>query len=142
MTPVLPDPTRDTALSSDLDPGLGLFGQLRALRSDAFDRSRSWTDSAVCRNVDTDLFFPVGTNQEATEQTVAAKAICATCPVRTSCLEYALATNQADGVWGGLDESERLAIRRRARQGQRRFFQARSQSGGADRSACDSKEEP
>lgn len=125
MTPVPPDPTGDTVPWSDLDSGRRLGGQLRALRSEAFDRSRSWTESAVCRHVDTNLFFPVGTSQAATEQTITAKAICATCPVRTPCLEYALATNQADGVWGGLDEAERLSIRRRARHGQRRLFQAR-----------------
>jgi len=36
-----------------------------------------------------------------------AKAICATCPVREECLEYALETNQDSGIWGGLDEEQR-----------------------------------
>lgn len=40
-------------------------------------------------------------------QTVRAKAICAQCPVRRQCLEWALETHQPHGVWGGLDEQER-----------------------------------
>ncbi|MCU4185132.1 WhiB family transcriptional regulator [Acidiferrimicrobium sp. IK] len=123
MTPVRPDPALNTVPLSDLDATQRSFGQLRVLRSGLFDRSRSWTESAVCRHVDTELFFPVGSNKAATDQANTAKAICAACPVRAACLEYALATNQTDGIWGGLDEAERLAIRRRARHGQRMPFQ-------------------
>ncbi len=34
------------------------------------------------------------------------------CPVRTSCLEWALASGQEAGVWGGTSEDERHALRR------------------------------
>jgi len=44
-----------------------------------------------------------------------AKAICARCPVRDSCLAYALDTRQEFGIWGGLNEDERRAILRRQR---------------------------
>ncbi len=71
----------------------------------------AWRDEAACRGLDTDVFFPL-TDEEAEE----AKAICATCPVREECLEYALLTRQDDGVWGGLTEAERRRIRRRRRQ--------------------------
>ena len=70
-----------------------------------------WRDDAACRGLDTDVFFPV-TDEEAEE----AKAICETCPVREECLEFALATRQEDGVWGGLTETERRRLRRRLRE--------------------------
>ena len=68
----------------------------------------SWRRQAACRDMDTDVFFPL-TDEEAGP----AKAVCATCPVRAECLEFALASRQHDGVWGGLTESERRRLRRR-----------------------------
>lgn len=47
------------------------------------------------------------------EQAGEAKAICAQCPVRAACLEFAIATNQPYGIWGGANASERRSIRRR-----------------------------
>ena len=44
----------------------------------------------------------------------AAKAICAGCPVLMECREQALAIREPYGVWGGLSEDERRAIKRRA----------------------------
>jgi len=41
------------------------------------------------------------------------KALCAECPVNLLCLEYALESNEDEGIWGGLTNSERKAIRRR-----------------------------
>jgi WhiB family redox-sensing transcriptional regulator len=70
-----------------------------------------WREDAACRGVDTDVFFPA-TDEEAEE----AKAICASCPVRKECLEFALQTRQEDGVWGGLTETERRRLRRRLRE--------------------------
>ncbi|MGH8910691.1 MAG: WhiB family transcriptional regulator, partial [Egibacteraceae bacterium] len=34
-------------------------------------------------------------------------------PVRARCLAWALQTRQDDGVWGGLSEDERRAVRRK-----------------------------
>ncbi len=70
-----------------------------------------WRDDAACRGLDVDVFFPA-TDEEAGP----AKAICAICPVREECLEFALATRQDDGVWGGLTETERRRLRRRRRE--------------------------
>jgi WhiB family redox-sensing transcriptional regulator len=39
-----------------------------------------------------------------------AKAVCATCPVRTTCLQHALDADEQYGVWGGCTEGERRAI--------------------------------
>jgi WhiB family redox-sensing transcriptional regulator len=73
---------------------------------------RSWRDDAACRDTDPDLFFPVGTTGLAVDQIASAKAVCATCPVRRECLEFALFTNQDSGVWGGTSEDERRKLRR------------------------------
>jgi WhiB family transcriptional regulator, redox-sensing transcriptional regulator len=67
-----------------------------------------WRSAAACRNRDPDLFFPVSLSGLAAERQLAeAKDVCAHCPVRAECLEFALRTRQAHGVWGGLSEQER-----------------------------------
>ena len=71
-----------------------------------------WRQEASCRNVDPDLFFPVGTTGMAIEQIESAKAVCDECPVSGPCLEFALSTNQDSGVWGGTSEEERRSLRR------------------------------
>lgn len=77
-----------------------------------------WRSEAACSGVDSDIFFPAA--EEDLEATAQAKAICETCPVREACLQYALATNQSAGVWGGLDAGERRRMRRRIRDRERR----------------------
>ena len=77
-------------------------------------RSR-WRSAAACQSCDPDLFFPLSSSGPAVEQIARAKEICAGCPVRDSCLAYALDTGQAFGVWGGLNEDERRAMLRRQR---------------------------
>lgn len=79
-----------------------------------------WRSSAACLDEDPELFFPVGTTGPAIEQAEAAKSICLVCEVREPCLEFALATNQDSGVWGGLTEDERRSLKR-ARQRRRRM---------------------
>jgi WhiB family transcriptional regulator, redox-sensing transcriptional regulator len=77
-----------------------------------------WVHHARCKDEDPELFFPVGTTGPATAQMAAAKAICMSCPVRAECLEWAMATGQDAGVWGGLSEDERRALRRARRRGE------------------------
>lgn len=72
-----------------------------------------WRELAACRDLDPNLFFPIGTTGPALDQIEAAKAICAQCPVLQPCLQYALETNQEAGVWGGLAEDERRRLRKR-----------------------------
>jgi WhiB family redox-sensing transcriptional regulator len=70
-----------------------------------------WRLEASCRHVDPDLFFPTGTARSAADHIEAAKAVCRTCPVRVSCLDFALSSHQDAGIWGGTSEEERRAIR-------------------------------
>jgi WhiB family transcriptional regulator, redox-sensing transcriptional regulator len=72
--------------------------------------------SAACKGADPDLFFAPDAERVTDRQrrVAQAKAICAGCPVRAACLDWALETGQAFGVWGGADEDERRAMRRRS----------------------------
>ena len=74
-----------------------------------------WVHRAKCKDEDPELFFPIGTTGPAATQIDEAKAVCMQCPVRMDCLEWALATGQDAGVWGGLSEEERRALRRTRR---------------------------
>jgi len=69
-----------------------------------------WQAKAACRGPHTALFFPPShferkDDKEARE--ARAKAICRVCPVKESCLEYALRIREPHGIWGGLNELER-----------------------------------
>ncbi|WP_420640337.1 WhiB family transcriptional regulator [Candidatus Poriferisocius sp.] len=83
--------------------------ELREADADAGD----WRCQAACRDTDPDLFFPIGSTGMALEQIESAKVVCRACAAQAACLEFALATNQDSGVWGGTSEEERRAIRRR-----------------------------
>lgn len=79
-----------------------------------------WRTRAACSTEDPELFFPIGTTGPAIDQVEAAKRVCAGCAVREDCLEFALASNQEAGIWGGLTEDERRTLKR-ARQRRRRL---------------------
>jgi WhiB family redox-sensing transcriptional regulator len=74
--------------------------------------SNEWRSGAACRDTDPDLFFPVGTTGPAIEQIENAKAVCRQCDAQSLCLEFALATNQDSGIWGGTSEEERRKLRK------------------------------
>ena len=73
-----------------------------------------WRHRAACRDQDPELFFPVSEMGPGARQTEQAKAVCARCPVRAECLEYALDNALDHGIYGGMTESERRTLRRRA----------------------------
>jgi WhiB family transcriptional regulator, redox-sensing transcriptional regulator len=77
-----------------------------------------WLHLARCKDEDPELFFPIGTTGPAAAQIAEAKAVCMICQVRPQCLEWAIATGQDSGVWGGLSEEERRALRRARRRGE------------------------
>lgn len=55
-----------------------------------------WKDRARCKDEDKALFFP----HRGQSQT-RAKQLCAMCPVRRECEEYATRSNSTYGIWGG-----------------------------------------
>ncbi len=69
-----------------------------------------WMRRGACRHYPPDAFFPsdgVGVER--------AKEICAECPVKMRCLEYALEHRIDHGVWGGASERQRQRILRERR---------------------------
>jgi WhiB family redox-sensing transcriptional regulator len=74
-----------------------------------------WQRGAACGGARAWLFFgPDGeTPAERARRDPRAKAICAACPVRTECLDYALAHHVRHGIWGGLNGEERFRERLR-----------------------------
>lgn len=73
-----------------------------------------WTSLAACREpgVDPEWFFPVGETGPARRDVMAAKAVCARCPVARDCLAWALRTGEPAGIWGGTTPDERRTMRR------------------------------
>jgi len=71
-----------------------------------------WRHTALCRDEDPELFFPIGTTGPAATQVDAAKIVCQRCPALEPCLTWALETGQDAGVWGGTSEDERRALKR------------------------------
>lgn len=63
-----------------------------------------WMRSALCAQVDPELWFPEGGSARP------AKAICGGCQVRAECLDYALASAEQFGIWGGLSARERRRL--------------------------------
>ncbi len=69
-----------------------------------------WMAQGNCRHESPSVFFPSdGVGVEV------ARRVCAGCPVKGLCLEYALANGIDHGVWGGASERERRRIARRRR---------------------------
>jgi WhiB family redox-sensing transcriptional regulator len=62
----------------------------------------AWFKQAACLDSGLDFFDGFAKAE--------AKAICATCPVITDCLDFALRNGEKWGVWGGLDDIERKAL--------------------------------
>lgn len=74
-----------------------------------------WRQRAACRDQDPELFFPVSETGPGARQAEQARAVCAHCPVRAQCLDYALDGGLHHGIFGGTTATERAALRRRGR---------------------------
>jgi WhiB family redox-sensing transcriptional regulator len=66
---------------------------------------------ALCAQTDPDAFFPAKGGS-----TAAAKRVCGSCDIQAACLEWALATGERHGIWGGLSDTERRRLTRAAGQ--------------------------
>jgi WhiB family transcriptional regulator, redox-sensing transcriptional regulator len=84
----------------------------------------TWHQQAACLSVDPELFFPNGTTGDHAQQATVAKRVCMACPVRVTCLEFALESRQDFGVWGGMTEEERRSLRRSRQRRARRLAAA------------------
>jgi WhiB family redox-sensing transcriptional regulator len=81
----------------------------------AVDWMWGWQFDAACRGEDSSLFFAPNYFEKRGEKEgreAKAKALCARCPVRDECLEYAIQIRETHGIWGGLNEMERRQLLR------------------------------
>jgi WhiB family transcriptional regulator, redox-sensing transcriptional regulator len=65
---------------------------------------QSWRQYAQCRKMDINLFF--GSNSFRT-----GTVVCAMCPVKRECLEFALENSIPDGVYGGMNSKARSKMK-------------------------------
>ena len=81
-------------------------------RLNTFDPdATAWMDQAACSGIaEPGLFFPDSHLEAAWAP---ARQVCARCPVRYPCLDYAVAHRIDHGMWGGLTHLERRVIVRR-----------------------------
>lgn len=73
-----------------------------------------WQARGACRGEERAVFFAPDDPREPRaarlQRLVAAKRVCAGCPVRELCRHYALENEEEYGVWGGLSEVERKRL--------------------------------
>ncbi|MEZ5151941.1 WhiB family transcriptional regulator [Rhodococcus zopfii] len=89
------------------------IGNYRNSRLRPVESEWEWQLRAACRGTDSAVFFaPAGeSRRDRRRREIAAKTVCISCPVRKACLKHALAVRESHGVWGGLSETERQALR-------------------------------
>lgn len=85
------------------------YRQVEAAAIDLLGDAPAWQEQALCSQTDPEAFYP-----EKGGSTQDAKRICGRCEVKAECLEYALSHDERHGIWGGLSERERQALKRRA----------------------------
>lgn len=68
----------------------------------------------ICNQADPESMFPeYRVGGTVSSEAEAAKRVCARCPIRLACLDYALEHNEQWGIWGGLDHLERRKMKLR-----------------------------
>jgi len=83
-----------------------------SLYDPGFDpKDSSWRSGAICYGIDPNIIMPEyyddqGNNRPNKQELLqlqkrVAEEICTVCPVRRSCLSYAVNSNETMGVWGG-----------------------------------------
>lgn len=92
-----------------------------ATRARATEVDPAWRLRAACLHGDpADFYAPDGSADQRR-----ALNICATCPVKTECCEYAEALEDPHGVWGGQRPQDRKGAKRGARLLQQRSLRDR-----------------
>lgn len=83
------------------------------LVAEVYRPASGWKARAHCGPETHHLFFPSTGRSDTANQ---AREICAGCPVRVECLDFALENHEGHydyGIWGGLTHRERQRLRRK-----------------------------
>ena len=100
----------DGSLPSDATKPVPVLASVVNIFGDGEDEGPlGWQERSLCAQTDPEAFFP-----EKGGSTREAKKVCASCDVRSECLDYALENDERFGIWGGLSERERRKLKRRA----------------------------
>jgi WhiB family redox-sensing transcriptional regulator len=73
-----------------------------------------WERKPACATADPRVFFPEDADGNPVEdgpEADTARRICAQCPLRDQCLQWALSVGVPAGIWGGHSTRERDGIR-------------------------------
>ena len=85
------------------------FTELWNIPPHPYDGDPDWQKAGACVGRGTTLFFPPrGTSRE---RILEAKNVCAGCPIKQKCLDYALYHGDRHGIWGGTTEFERRRLK-------------------------------
>ena len=101
------------------NPALQATGMCRQINYtaifEAMPKLPEWIADAPCSQADPELFFPDA--HESRANVALAKRVCAACPVRQECLEWALDRGEKFGIYGGLTSTQRRKVlRQRAKE--------------------------
>ena len=72
-----------------------------------------WQAAGACLSADPEIFFPVSGTGASAAQIERARQICAGCPVRRECLDWAMTSGEMHGIWGGTTPEDRTRARRK-----------------------------
>jgi WhiB family redox-sensing transcriptional regulator len=73
---------------------------------------QGWDEDAACRDSDPEMFFP---DSMDTDEAIAARSVCRSCPVARECFGFAVTNNIGFGIWGGYSPKQRTEAVRAAR---------------------------
>ena len=76
------------------------------------DYTMDWRSDGACLAADPDLFYPVAAGAAAGPEISRALRMCDSCPVKRKCLDFAMQTGEATGIWGGTTPEERIRVLR------------------------------
>jgi WhiB family transcriptional regulator, redox-sensing transcriptional regulator len=93
-----------------------------------------WQAAGACLSADPEIFFPVSGMGASAPQIEQARQICAQCPVRCQCLDFAMSSGETHGIWGGTTPEDRTRARRQ--EAARRRHASRAWQSAAGPRAC------
>lgn len=76
-------------------------------------KTDNWRGLVLCQGMDTNTFFPVSSAGPLLIDIIEAKRVCGRCPVQWQGLGFAADQGVDHGIWGGLTETERRALKLR-----------------------------